>query len=30
VTIPLHPGLSQEDVEDVIGAVAEIVAKFRA
>ncbi len=30
VTIPLHPGLSNEDVNDVIEAVADIVKKFRA
>ena len=30
VTIPLHPGLSDRDVDDVIEAVADIVAGYRA
>lgn len=29
ISLPLHPGLSDEDVEDVIAAVADVVEKFR-
>ena len=29
VSLPLHPGLTERDVEDVIEAVADVVARFR-
>jgi len=29
LTLPLHPGLSEEDVQDVIEAVRDIVSAFR-
>jgi dTDP-4-amino-4,6-dideoxygalactose transaminase len=29
VTLPLHPRLSDEDVEDVIGAVHDVIREFR-
>jgi dTDP-4-amino-4,6-dideoxygalactose transaminase len=29
VSLPLHPGLTEKDVEDVIEAVTDVVARFR-